>query len=158
MARLPSLSFDEANAVVMGEVFGRLDTTAILPRMLAAFEEWRPDVILREPAEFGSALAAERHEVPHARVAAGLAITEAMLTPIAAEALGPIRASLGLPEDPDGRTLVDTPSFTSVPLAFEDEDCPGPAHTVRCAWTGPPLRTPSLTGGTRPPPASRWST
>lgn len=73
MARLPSLSFDEANALVVGEVFGRLDATAVLPRMLAAVDEWRPDVILRETAEYGSAVAAELRGVPQVRVAPGWA-------------------------------------------------------------------------------------
>lgn len=138
MARLPSLSFEEAEAVVVGDVFGRIDTTAILPRMLAAVEEFQPDVVLREPAEFGSALAAERHGVPTARVAAGLAVTDARMTPIAAKALGPIRSSLGLPEDPDGRTLIGSPAFTVVPLSFEDEECPGPPDTVRVRDDGMP--------------------
>jgi hypothetical protein len=130
-ARLPSVSFEEANALVVGEIFGRIDTTAILPRMLAAFDEWRPDAVLREPSEFGSALAAERHGVPHVRVAAGLAGTDAAATPIVAAALVPIRASLGLPDDPEGRTLTDSPFFTLVPRSFEDETYPGPSHTLR---------------------------
>ncbi len=44
--------------------------------MRAAFEEWRPDVVVRDPNEYASALAAEEHGIPHARVAIGLSSTE----------------------------------------------------------------------------------
>lgn len=75
-ATVPELDQDEQNRVVIGEIFGRLNTTAALPGLLAACEEWRPDVVLRDPNEYGSALAAELHGIPHARVAIGLISSE----------------------------------------------------------------------------------
>lgn len=45
MARLPSLTMAEANATVVSEVFGRIDAQAALPAVLAAVDDWRPDVL-----------------------------------------------------------------------------------------------------------------
>jgi UDP:flavonoid glycosyltransferase YjiC (YdhE family) len=81
--RVPDLPPEEANEVVVGEIFGRLNTTAALPRLRAVFEEWRPDVVVRDPNEYGAALAAELGGIAHARVAIGLASTEELALGIA---------------------------------------------------------------------------
>ncbi len=70
------LPAEEANAVVIGEVFGRLGAGAALPGVEAMIESWRPDVVVRESYEFASVVAAERAGIPHVRVATGLASTE----------------------------------------------------------------------------------
>jgi hypothetical protein len=62
--------------VVIGQIFGRMNTTAALPRLQATLEDWRPDVVLRDPNEYGAALAAELYRIPHARVSISLASTE----------------------------------------------------------------------------------
>jgi UDP:flavonoid glycosyltransferase YjiC (YdhE family) len=80
----PAMSPDEANAVVIGEIFGRLATAAALPGLLAIADDWRPDAIVRESYEFASALVAERLHIPHVRVATGLASTEDWLLGLAA--------------------------------------------------------------------------
>jgi hypothetical protein len=72
MARLPTLSFDEADSVVIREVFGRIDAQAALPALVEALERWRPDLVLRESAELGSLAAAERFGVPHVHVCIGM--------------------------------------------------------------------------------------
>jgi UDP:flavonoid glycosyltransferase YjiC (YdhE family) len=70
---------EEANAVVIGEVFGRLAAGAALPGVRAMLETWRPDVVVRESYEFASVVAAEEAGIPHLRVATGLASTEEWL-------------------------------------------------------------------------------
>ena len=75
-ARVPDLPQDEQNRVVVREIFGRLNTEAALPRVRAACEEWRPDLVVRDPNEYSSALAAEELGIPHARVAIGLSSVE----------------------------------------------------------------------------------
>ena len=69
---MPALSFDDANLTVLREAFGRIDAQAAYPAVSAAIEVWRPDVVLREPAEFGSLAAAVRVGVPHLQVAIGM--------------------------------------------------------------------------------------
>ena len=45
---------EEANAVVIGEIFGRLAASAALPGVEAMVRTWRPDAIVRESYEFAS--------------------------------------------------------------------------------------------------------
>jgi len=131
--RLPSLSFDEANRVVIGEVFAGLDARTTLTRMREAMKEWKPDVVVRESAEFGSCVAAELAGVPQVRVAIGLASSEEWALPVAAEYLAVLREEVGLPGDPHGERLRSTPYMTIVPPLMEEPDIPGPvdAHRFR---------------------------
>jgi UDP:flavonoid glycosyltransferase YjiC (YdhE family) len=59
----------------------------MLPHIESAIEDWRPDIVVREPNEYASAIAADRHGVPHVRVAIGLALTEQGALMFAAPAL-----------------------------------------------------------------------
>src|SRR5687768_1559085 len=52
--RLPELPRDEANRIVMADVFGRLDAQAALPGVTEILAGWRPDVVVREFCEFAS--------------------------------------------------------------------------------------------------------
>lgn len=63
-------------------------------------QTWRPDVIVRENAEFGGYLAAEALGLPHASVGASPAYMDPALF---APGLDAGRAALGLPPDPTGR-------------------------------------------------------
>jgi hypothetical protein len=47
-SRVATVSADEANVIVIRDIFGRLDATASLPRLRQACEEWRPEVVVRE--------------------------------------------------------------------------------------------------------------
>lgn len=66
--RLGEASPAEAAVLMNREVFGRLSTAAMLPAMQAAFDEWRPDLVVRDPCEYASAVVAARRDVPHAQV------------------------------------------------------------------------------------------
>ena len=143
--RVPTASREEGEQLVIGEIFGRLNTTAALPRLQEACEEWRPDVVLRESAEFASALAAELHGVSHARVATGLSAAEAVLLS-EGRALGrrhPPEA--GLSPDPDAEVLRRSPYLTHVPRRAGR---PGPAGRAAHAS----LRRPGLGGHSRRAP------
>jgi UDP:flavonoid glycosyltransferase YjiC (YdhE family) len=122
--RVPTVSHEEANAIVVGEIFGGLNVRAMLPGLEAACEEWRPDALIREEAEFASAIAAERHGVPHARVGVSLMGLEAM----ALEFAGP-----GLDEHHRGiaERIWASPYLTFVPAAVEDPQSARPPATHR---------------------------
>jgi UDP:flavonoid glycosyltransferase YjiC (YdhE family) len=62
--------------------------------MRSAVDEWRPDLVLREPCEFASAITAERNGIPHAQVAISLARIEASSLALAAPVLEPHGAGL----------------------------------------------------------------
>src|SRR3954471_13633976 len=96
MGRLPSLSMQEANRTVITEVFGRLDAQAALPGATAAIHSWRPDVVLREPTEFGSLAAALAAGVPHAVVAVNVAALMDKVSAYVVEPLAELDALAGL--------------------------------------------------------------
>jgi len=85
--QMPLLPKREASALFNREVFGRLNTEARLPVIERALDEWRPDLVLHEAAEYASAIAATRAGVPHAQVAIGQAGVEAGSLDLAAPAL-----------------------------------------------------------------------
>ena len=65
--RIGNLPFEEADRVVLAEVFGRLDAQAALPALGRIMTDWRPDVVVRETCEFGSLVAADRAAIAQAR-------------------------------------------------------------------------------------------
>ena len=85
--RLPVLPPHEASVLGNRELFGRLATTAMLAAMERAVRDWRPDVILRDPCEYASAVVAARLGIPAAQVAIGLAEVEWGSIGVAAPAL-----------------------------------------------------------------------
>jgi UDP:flavonoid glycosyltransferase YjiC (YdhE family) len=66
----------ERAVLIDRELFARRATQVMLPCADALFDRWRPDLVLREPCEFASAIAAHRRGVPHAQVAISLAAVE----------------------------------------------------------------------------------
>ena len=84
---------DEASVLGNKELFGRMATTAMLPSMDAVLQDWQPDVVLRDPCEYASAVAAAPLGIPTVTVAIGLAEVEWASIDIAAPALEAHRAS-----------------------------------------------------------------
>jgi len=87
--RFSSVSPAEAAVLANKEVFGRLRTAAMLPALEAACDDWRPDLVLREPCEYAGAIAAERGGIPHAQVAISAARIEASCVSLVAPVLEP---------------------------------------------------------------------
>jgi hypothetical protein len=92
----------EAAVIANREIFGRLNTAAMLPAMQDAVASWRPDVVLREPCEYASAITALRVGIPHLQVGISQAAIEASATELVAPALAPygddvVAALLGAP-------------------------------------------------------------
>jgi UDP:flavonoid glycosyltransferase YjiC (YdhE family) len=120
MAPFPTLAQPDGDALIIGAGFAGIGTRAALPGVLAIVEDWRPDVVVRESYHFAGALAAERHGIPHARVALGLASTERWAADLAAASVDRLRRTLGLRPDPAGERLWRSPLLTSVPAGFDD--------------------------------------
>jgi UDP:flavonoid glycosyltransferase YjiC (YdhE family) len=91
-AGMPAQPPGQSDVVVVGHIFARLNVRAMLPTLRVAIEEWRADLVLREPNEYASAIAAEEAGVPHARVAIGLALADEAALAIATRALEDERA------------------------------------------------------------------
>jgi UDP:flavonoid glycosyltransferase YjiC (YdhE family) len=141
-SRVPRLPPEQANEVVVGDIFGRLNTTAALPRLREACEEWRPDVVLRDPNEYGGGLAAELHGIPHARVAIGLVSSEELAIGIAAGPVDAIRRAQGLRPDPAGEALRASPYLSVFPATLDDGDQPDTNRFHDPAWDASPGELP----------------
>ena len=117
-ASLPRLSLEESNAVVMRDVFAGLDARAALQGMSVAVRDWRPDLIMRETAEFSSYVVAEAQRIPHVQVAMGLAAVEEFAYPLIDDAL----TALGSHNGAAG--LRAAPMLSLVPECLEDPEIP----------------------------------
>jgi UDP:flavonoid glycosyltransferase YjiC (YdhE family) len=138
--RVPTVSRDEANVIVIGEIFGGLNVRAMLPSLSAACEEWRPDVLIREEAEFASAIAAERQGVPHGRLGVSLAALEEMGLEFAGPGLDELHPGIA-------ERIWTSPYLTLVPASLEDPERARPPLTHR-------FRDPA--GETRGDPLPDW--
>jgi UDP:flavonoid glycosyltransferase YjiC (YdhE family) len=123
-ARVPTLSYEDAERLVVGEMFATLNVRAMLPVMRAAVLEWRPDVIVREHAEFASVVVAEEAGVPHLQVGISLVAMHIKVLSIAAEAVEAWRT--GLTE-----RIAQTPYLTLFPASLEDPEVAGPPRVHR---------------------------
>src|SRR5918994_1226443 len=124
----PALADSVAGA---GYAYWRLDATAGLPRLRQGCEEWRPEVVVRETSEYGSAIAADLSGIPHVRVGIGLASLEELALGIVAETLDELRRSVGLTADPGAEALRRSPYLTMVPTSLEDPAALEPPTTLR---------------------------
>lgn len=132
----------DANIRVVREIFGRIDALAALPGLASAVDSWRPDVIVAEVAEFGSALVADQRGIRQLRVNIGLdSFTDEVLDAVDE----PLRA-LGCPSGSD--SVRAAPRLSLVPAGFDHVTNPAVAvHRFRDA-------TASLSG--RRLPAQWW--
>jgi UDP:flavonoid glycosyltransferase YjiC (YdhE family) len=131
MAQLPSLSFDEADALVLREVFGRIDAQAALPDLTRAIERWRPDVVVRESAEIGSLAAAEAAGVPHVHACIGMHEVAEIFADAIADPLDELARMAGLDGDRLRTALADETLLSTVPAMLDHPDGPADADRVR---------------------------
>jgi len=128
----------EAAVIANREIFGRLNTAAMLPAMQDAVASWRPDAVLREPCEYASAITALGAGIPHAQVGISQAAIEASATELVAPALTPYGDDV-VPE------LLAAPYLTRFPARLDPspyaetwryrEAMPAPRQLPDC-WPG----------------------
>lgn len=135
--RAPTLPPAEARQLVGSVVFGRLNTTYALPGAQAAVAAFGPDLLVHETGESAGCLAAEAAGVPVVGVNPSLSI--AQFVTAVSDGVAPLRTSLGLDPDEDGRSALAAPCLSWFPESF---DIPGaPFGDVRR------YRDPDLPGG-----------
>jgi UDP:flavonoid glycosyltransferase YjiC (YdhE family) len=140
--RIPTLSMHEADDLVVREVFGRLDRDAALPAMRAVLDDWQPDVVLREPAEVASYVAATERGIPHVQTNIGLSVLDDRLLPLLDAPLREAGCSLA--------GLAAAPRWTMVPPSF---DVPSKVSTGAVLHA----RDPALGAGPAVPLPDWWS-
>lgn len=119
MARLPTLPFEEADEVVIREIFARIDAQAGLPAVIDTVDRWRPDVVLRESAELASLAAAERAGVPHVHVCIGMHEVATRFATAAADPLEELGRLAGLADGQATAALAAETVFSSVPESLD---------------------------------------
>jgi UDP:flavonoid glycosyltransferase YjiC (YdhE family) len=130
----------EASVLGNRELFGRLAADAMLPAVDRIVSEWQPDLVLREPAEFASAVVAHRRSVPVAQVAISLAEVEAGSLSVAAPALDrhgagvtdALRAEPYLTRFPSA--LDPSPFATTIRYHDADDGAPGTPPDWPADW------------------------
>jgi UDP:flavonoid glycosyltransferase YjiC (YdhE family) len=111
---------DAWTALFMRHVFGDLLPRYMVPDLLAVGQTWRPDLIVRDPTEFGGCVAAERLGVPHATGREGSFRSPANWGALLGESLDALRRTHGLPPDPEMAMLYRYLGFAWVPTRFLD--------------------------------------
>ncbi len=89
MERFANATRRERWALIDRELFGRLQTEAALPALERLWQDFCPQLVLREPCEYASAVLAERQHTPHHQVAISLAEVESAALKLAAGAVDP---------------------------------------------------------------------
>ena len=122
-------------------LFGRTIARAMLPALQAALDDWRPSMIVSEPAALAAPLAAATHALPHLTHDFGMPIPQALLS-AAAEALAPEWRAAGR-EPPADAGVYAHAAVEIVPAALRVQGARSPCAAVRlaqrpCASTGAP--------------------
>ena len=144
-ARAHAAEPEEANRIVVGELFAGVNARAALPGVMGAVAEWQPDALMHETCEFTAALVAERAALPCVRVAVHMAHLEAYIAGFAAPSVDALRAQVGVGTDPDGERLLAGPSVTLTPPALDGGTTEGHYREPATA-----LEIPPGTGDPRP--------
>ncbi len=92
--RLPLAPPEEAARLANRDLFGRLATDAMLPGMESACREWHPDLVVREPCEYASAVVAGDAGLRIAQVAISTAEVETASMAVAGTVLEAHRRGL----------------------------------------------------------------
>lgn len=119
-------------AWILRNVYAGRAARRTMGELLAGLSSWRPDVVMRDQMEFGSLLAADALEIPHASYGYGQGLLAADRR-IAGGVLAPLRVGLGLEPDPE---LASTFRFLRIefaPPSYLAPDSPRvpTAHHVR---------------------------
>jgi UDP:flavonoid glycosyltransferase YjiC (YdhE family) len=115
------------------QLFGGLYAERMISDLLAIATEWRPDVLVREVAEFGACVAAEVLDIPHASVRSNTMLSADSARELVAEDMARLRSFYDLPPDPDDNMLFRFLHLAFEPPGFGDQNrAPAPtAHLLR---------------------------
>ena len=128
MGSLPSLTLEEADDVVIREVFARIDAQAALPAAIETLERWRPDLVVRESAELSSLAAAERAGVPHVHVCIGMHEVVSRFAEAIAEPLEELGRLAGTPTVSCRRRSTSETILSLVPEVLDAASGPTPTR------------------------------
>ena len=126
--RLDAAKGDDALALGFREGFSGIFARSAMPALQQTIANWRPDLIVRESAEFAALVAAERAAIPHACVAVHSGRFEAWASTHVIESLDALRRVAGLSPD-GGAALRAEKVFTAFPASL-DSDAAAPGGQI----------------------------
>ncbi|EGD41668.1 putative LigA [Nocardioidaceae bacterium Broad-1] len=126
--RVAESPMEVSRELVLRDLFARVNSGAMIPAVRAAIDDLRPDLVLRDPAEYASALAAAEAGVPQARLGVSLCSEIAFFESTAAPVLEDWRPGLH-------REIVESPILTRFPASLD----PSPFSAVVRYRVGEPL-------------------
>jgi UDP:flavonoid glycosyltransferase YjiC (YdhE family) len=131
---LHQMSLAQQSYWLMTAIFADRGASAMVGDLLSICRAWQPDVIIRDPMEFGGCIAAERLGIPHATISVGLFFPAAMWHFIAPQ-LSRLRQTWGLSPDPNLDMLYRYLYLAFVPPSYQipDFDLPPVVHSLRPA-------------------------
>ena len=118
----------EADVRQLAEGFARRGARRQAAAVLELAHAWKPDVLVRDEVDFGTAIAAESLGLPCATVLV-LAAGGFLRKEVVAEPLHELRSEYGLPADPELAMLDRSLVLSPFPPSFRDPCFPLPAHT-----------------------------
>jgi UDP:flavonoid glycosyltransferase YjiC (YdhE family) len=116
-------------AYARAAVFARALPLDVVPALLTVIDTWRPDLVVRESADYSGALAAELAGAPHAMVRSDSGSASYAERGVVASALDEVRAVFDLPPDP----TVERP-FAGVQLSFAPPVLDDPPNDRPPTW------------------------
>jgi MGT family glycosyltransferase len=127
-AKLPGAQWAE---VMWTNGFAGTRAENAIPDLIAIARDWQPDLIVRDLTEIGGYITAESLDIPHAEVQ--VAAFRPQMHRLISPQVNRLRASVGLPPDPDMSTLYRYLMLTYFPPSFQDPGSPLPAtmHALR---------------------------
>lgn len=123
----------ETELFIYSRLFCGIMPRLMTPGLVEVGRSWKPDMFVREAAEYGSVIAAEHLGLPHATVSFAAALrTLSVFEKGAAERLDPIRQSWDLPPDPDLSSLYRHLylGYSPTGFALQDVGVPGGSHPL----------------------------
>ncbi|MEO8288102.1 MAG: glycosyltransferase [Chloroflexota bacterium] len=130
-AKQVSLEQFEQARFMWTDVFAGTRAESSMPDLMAIAQEWQPDLIVRDMIEFGGYIVAESLQLPHA--AFHVAAFRPQLHMAIRPQISHLRASAGLPPDPNLDTLYRYLLLSPFPPSFQDPAAPFPptTHAIR---------------------------
>lgn len=110
--RVAESPLEVSRDLVLRELFGRLNSGAMIPAVRAAIDTLRPHLVLRDPAEYASALGAAEAGIPHTRVGVSLSREIAFIENAASTVLEGWRPGLH-------RAISESPILTRFPPSLD---------------------------------------
>ncbi len=124
---------------VLTDFFGGVTARQMTPDLLSLCRSWQPDLIVRDPVEFGGCIAAECLGIPHVSGRENRFLPPARWQAYLGEPMARLRRAHGLPDDPELAMLFRYLGFAWVPPRFVIADDAIPAEIPFGSYIAPTM-------------------